>query len=286
MAPRGSPPAAEPPRATLAARHPESRAWLTLYDEAKAAAGDARWANAVPTPSETPPFIDGVTITLDPRAATSLIGRLFRHSRTPPPDAENALALLHAGITEDEAALQKAAERARIAAPLGMAVATLAAMPLLQACRAAWSARISEAWIDAGCPVCGGWATLMEARGLERRLRHRCGRCGADWSAQPVRCGFCGASDHTRLTTLVSERTAERGRVEACGVCRGYVKTITTLTACPPTEVPLLDLETVHLDVAAIEHGFQRPVPAPRHVILDIASGTRSRFSAWLGRRS
>ena len=69
------------------------------------------------------------------------------------------------------------------------------------------------------------------------------------------------AHDHAKLTTLVSERPGERGRVEACTACRGYVKTITTLTPCPPADVMLLDLDTVHLDVAAIEHGFQRPRP-------------------------
>src|SRR2546421_694409 len=84
--------------------------------------------------------------------------------------------------------------------------AALMAVPLLQACRAAWRARISEAWLDAACPVCGAWAAVVEARGLERRLRHRCGRCGADWAAEPVRCSFCDMRDHERLTTPVSDR--------------------------------------------------------------------------------
>jgi FdhE protein len=125
--------------------------------------------------------------------------------------------------------------------------------------------------------VCGASAALVEARGLERRLRHRCGRCGADWAAEPLRCPFCGTRDHGKLTGLVSERAGERGRVEACGLCRGYLKTITTLTAAPPAEVALLDLETVHLDVAAVEHDFQRPPTRPRRVALRAGSRSRAR---------
>jgi FdhE protein len=150
-------------------------------------------------------------------------------------------------------------------------------MPFLQACRVAWAARIPDAYEDAACPVCGASAALVEARGLERRLRHRCGRCGADWAAEPLRCPFCGTRDHGKLTGLVSERAGERGRVESCGLCRGYLKTITTLTAAPPAEVALLDLETVHLDVAAVEHDFQRPPARPRRVALRAGSRSRAR---------
>jgi len=264
-------------RVALAARCPESQAWLRLYDVAHSALDDAAWTAAVPAPSDTAPLIDGAAISADARAVTDLVRALLDRAGSPSPGDADVIALLEAAIMEDGDALHLIAARAGLPPEIAAATAALATMPLLQACRAAWGANIAEAWIDAACPVCGAWATMVEARGLERRLRHRCGRCGADWSAQPVRCGFCGAHDHAKLTTLVSERPGERGRVEACTACRGYVKTITTLTPCPPADVMLLDLDTVHLDVAAIEHGFQRPRPAPRRVKLEAAPRARAR---------
>ncbi|HEV8144496.1 MAG TPA: formate dehydrogenase accessory protein FdhE [Methylomirabilota bacterium] len=274
------------PRAALAARQPECEAWLRLYDQAQAALGDSAWADAVPAPSDTTPFIDGAMITVDARAAPRLVQALLRRAGVRAPADDDAIALLEAAIAEDDAALSAVAVRAGIGHDIAAATGALATMPLLQACRQAWTSRLPDSWIDAACPVCGAWAAVTEERGLERRLRHRCGRCGADWSAQPVRCAFCGTVEHRHLTTLVSERTGERGRVEACGVCRGYVKTITTLTACAPTDVVLLDLETVHLDIAAIEHGFQRPPPTPRRVAVHAATRRRTgRLVALLGGR-
>ena len=254
------------PVATLAARHPEFARWLALYGIARAGAADPAWDAAVTEPSTSPPFVEGARLVVDARAAGRLVHALsVRAGAAPPADA---LALLRAGVVEDFEG------RTEIVAAVG----TLAAIPLLLACRRAWEARIPESWTDPACPICGAWAALVEARGLERRLRHRCSRCGADWAAEPVRCPFCDTRDHARLTSLVSERVEERGRVEACMDCRGYLKTVTTLTPCPPDEVGLLDLETVHLDVAAVDHDFRRP-PSRRRSVTLIAAPPRGRAS-------
>jgi FdhE protein len=246
-------------RAPLVARHPEYASWLALLDTARAALDDPAWTAAVPEPSASPPFVDGATFTVDARRAERLVHVIFGRAGVAPP--ADTLVLLQAAIVED-------ADVFHGRGGLEASAAALATLPLLHACRRAWEAAIPASWIDAACPICGAWAAVVEARGLERRLRHRCGRCGADWAAEPVHCPFCHARDHSRLTTLVSERAAERGRVEACHDCRGYLKTITTLAPCPPDEVGLLDLETVHLDVAAMEHGFRRPPPRPRRAIV------------------
>jgi FdhE protein len=90
------------------------------------------------------------------------------------------------------------------------------------------------------------------------------GRCGAVWAAQVLRCPFCGATEHTRLGTLVPEAGDTR-KADTCADCGAYIKTITTLAACPPADVRLLDAATVDLDVAALDHGFTRPsAPARR----------------------
>jgi hypothetical protein len=253
-------------RGAVQARAPESASWLALYDVARAALDAPAWDAAVPAPGAATPFIDGTTLGVDPAAAARLVGAIVRGAGGTAPDADDTLALLEAGIVEDEAGIAAGAARTGLTTAVAGVAAALAAMPLLHACRRAWAARVPDTWIDAACPVCGTWAALVEARGLERTLRHRCARCGADWAAEPVRCGFCGIRAHEQLTALVAERADERGRVEACGGCGAYVKSVTTLTATPAADLALLDLDTVHLDVAAIEHAFRRPPARPRRV--------------------
>jgi hypothetical protein len=47
-------------------------------------------------------------------------------------------------------------------------------------------------------------------------------------------------------------------RVETCEACRGYLKSITRLRATPPEALVLVDLDTVELDILALEHGYTR----------------------------
>jgi FdhE protein len=262
-------------RAALAVSVPECEPWLALYDEARAALDDAGWAAAVPPPADTAPFIDGASFTVDGSAVTRLVRALLRRAGGSLATDAQATGFVEAAIAGGESGFDGIAAEANVSPALAGAIGTLAAMPLLHACRTAWAPAIPDGWIDATCPICGAWAALVEARGLERRLRHRCGRCGADWDAEPVRCGFCGARDHGRLAALVPEHGGERRRVEACTACRGYLKTMTTLAATPPDEVALADLETVPLDVAAVAQGFRRPAPRPWRITLRVPARDR-----------
>jgi hypothetical protein len=73
------------------------------------------------------------------------------------------------------------------------------------------------------------------------------------------RCAFCGNADHERLGSLVSDAEGATRKVETCGVCRGYLKNVTTLRAWASDEVALADLATVDLDLAALDRGYVRP---------------------------
>ncbi|HYE90892.1 MAG TPA: formate dehydrogenase accessory protein FdhE [Terriglobales bacterium] len=265
----------------VASRHPEWHVWLALYREARAACDEAAWREAAAvTPHEAAgaPLIAGAVLTVDPGRARPVVRALMERAFTldgAALDGATAVRVLEAAVNDDRPALSALAEGLRLAPALFAEVAALAAMPLLQAYRQAWSARAPSEWLEAACPLCGAWAALAEARGLERALRLRCGRCGADWAALPVRCAFCGTAEHDKLGALVSERGADLRRVETCSVCLGYMKTVTTLQACAPADVRLLDVDTVELDVAALEHGFARPARAPRR--LDVRLVARAR---------
>jgi FdhE protein len=53
------------------------------------------------------------------------------------------------------------------------------------------------------------------------------------------------------------ERPARR--VEVCGTCSGYLKTVDVPEPTPFPLVAIADLETMDLDVAAMENGYRRP---------------------------
>lgn len=271
-----------------------SRGWRALLDAARGEAAARCWRQAAPAPADDrrpeAPLLAGAVCVVDVAGARRWIRRLLaRAAAQPGPAATLAragavdpLAFLAAAVEDDAVRLQTLAAEAGVAAAPLRAVAPLAAMPLLQACGRALERHVPAAWRRGYCPICGAWPTLAEARGLERTRRFRCARCGADWKAEWLRCPFCDTTDHTRLGALVPEDAREVQRVETCGVCRGYVKVLTTLSARAPLDVALDDLDTIALDVAALEHGYARP-PAPGHPLRTRLAGREpGRLRAWL----
>jgi FdhE protein len=50
-----------------------------------------------------------------------------------------------------------------------------------------------------------------------------------------------------------------RFRINVCERCKGYLKVGNAFDPPPPEFVALDDVLTMHLDIAAIERGYQRP---------------------------
>jgi FdhE protein len=252
----------------------DSRLWVALLDAVGEAAAERAWRAAVPDvrahADGRTPLLTDATIVLDPRvlrrwtrrlletaagaggAATTLAGALRAGT-------DDHVALFESGLEQDAARLQALAASLGVDAEALAAVAGLVPMPLLRACAERLAEPGESGWTRGYCPVCGAWPLLAEARGLERARRLRCGRCAADWPSAWLTCPYCETVEHTRLGSLVPEATRETRKVDTCGLCHGYVKTITTLAPTPPDELGLIDLATVELDVAALEHGYARP---------------------------
>lgn len=255
--------------AELEAERPEWRGWLRLLGAALEALDDSAWTEiAVERPAVRPagaPLLDGAAIAVDARAATRWVRRLFAAAAEaredgpaaiPDPNSVDALALLEAAVRQDTAGVARAAGTApHAAAPL----AQLAALPLLHACRSRLADEVETSWVRGYCPVCGGWPTLAELRGLERTRRLRCGRCGGDWSRPVLECAFCDETDHWKQPMLSSAGEEETRRIDCCRSCSGYVKTMTVLQPTPGWALALQDVSTVELDLAALERGYTRP---------------------------
>jgi FdhE protein len=135
----------------------------------------------------------------------------------------------------------------------GMATVQEAAAPLVQ----------SVAWDRGECPVCGGPPLIGEFRGLDQSRFLRCGLCAASWEVSRQWCPACGNRDHESLGFLAKEGEENRYRVATCDACRSGVKMLSTLSALPPLLLLVADAATLHLDLAAADHGYLCP-PTPR----------------------
>lgn len=253
--------------------------WLTVLAEARQALDDPLWARAVPAGAQgavsfsvqPAPLLHDATLTVDAARTDRFVRRLFGVAGE---SGESAVALraaaggarleapglLEAAIRQDVRCLDGWAARLGVEPLVLRTVAAVAVTPLLHACRRVWKDGPLASWRHGYCPVCGAWPTFAEARGLEHSRQLRCARCGGDWRTDWLRCPYCDNADHTRLGALVvADAPLETRKVDTCEACRGYVKSITTLRATPVDEVALVDLDTVELDIAALQRGYARP---------------------------
>lgn len=280
----------------LRTQRPEWRPWLALVEATRREAESDRWEATVPTAPPSPeaavPLLEGVTVALDRKAARRFFDQLLE---TAARDGTPKMTTLRAALDDggDEAALFVASVRqdgAGIAAIAGacgadaealQAVVSLFALPFLHACGRRWKPFAHESWTEGYCPTCGSWPAFAEVRGIERTRCLRCGRCGDQWQALPLRCPYCRTIDHERLARLVPE-VAGPHAIDVCRDCLGYVKTFTKLQGCAPTAVMPEDLASVDLDLAAVSLGYKRPEGCGYSIDIFVAdAGARRRLFAW-----
>jgi FdhE protein len=274
--------------------HPEWRPLLALVEAALAEVERPEWREAVPAiapPSPgVEPLLSGAVVMLARRPIERWVRRVLVTAAGVGPgvplDEASArridpVSLLQAAVAQDTDGLDAIARDMGDARGVLRGMAPLLAMPLLQACRRAWTRLTPPTWPHGYCPVCGAWPALAEIRGLDGARQLRCRCCGGDWATEWLRCPFCGEHDHTRLGSLVSADRLQRAKIDVCDRCHGYLKTITTFAPVRPEQVVLQDLATVVLDVAAVERGYRSPsLRRPRAVsIVARPSGLRDLLS-------
>jgi FdhE protein len=245
--------------AEVAQRRPEWQGWIGLLDVARRAMNET-WSVAL-TPARTSPsagsrepLLHNRTLRVDAGRARALIEELGL--RLSPADS---LALLSAAISGDTAVIQRLSAQLEVDAAALESLAQMAALPLLQTCRQQLQRLLPQLWSESYCPICAAWPVLAERRGLDRSRRLRCGRCATDWEVEWLYCIYCGERDHRKLGTLLPEESGEMLKVETCDTCHGYLKSIASLQGFQPLELLLQDLETVELDLVALERGYHRP---------------------------
>jgi FdhE protein len=109
------------------------------------------------------------------------------------------------------------------------------------------------------CPVCGSQPAIAWLEGEGQRYLF-CSFCWHKWPLNRARCPFCDSRNQEGLLYLYSEEEKEY-RVDACQSCRTYIKTVDTRVLGRPVYPSLEQVASLHLDLKAVEAGYQPGVP-------------------------
>ena len=174
--------------------------------------------------------------------------------------------LLTASLARNQAAIRTGASHRGLAPDLVWLVAELAVSPFVHALQeslfghardaGADLQQALDAWNRGYCPACGSWPALAEVVGGHRTLR--CSFCSSAWELTTYACIYCEERGEKFVTAAPDEERKDR-RLEVCSTCGGYLKTIDLAELSPFPLLSISDIETTDLDVAAMEHGYQRP---------------------------
>jgi FdhE protein len=115
-----------------------------------------------------------------------------------------------------------------------------------------------DGWSWGHCPLCGSWPAFAEQLAGGRWLR--CSFCAAAWRSEPVACIYCGKENAAPPTSAETRQTRV---IDACGACRGYLKVIPAERMMPFPLLALTDLESMDMDMIAMQQGFARPPIRP-----------------------
>lgn len=108
------------------------------------------------------------------------------------------------------------------------------------------------------CPVCGDLPLMGFLRSEDGLRVLECSRCGTRWGFPRMMCPFCMTTDQEKLRYIYLEDDPHH-RAYLCDNCRKYIK-ITSGYVGKDEELvlPLEDLATAGLDLAAEEKGYLR----------------------------
>ena len=197
--------------------------------------------------------------------ATGGAGDVARHIRTAIEERTmDAGSLFTASLARNQNAIRQGATHRGLAPDLVWLVGELTVGPVACALQRTLFAMVTDPsliealtrWPNGYCPACGSWPALAEIVDSRRILR--CSFCAAAWEVPSFACVYCQEAGGPFVTAAPDEERKDR-RVEVCSTCSGYLKTVDVPELSPFPLLSIADLETMDLDVAAMEHGFVRP---------------------------
>jgi FdhE protein len=177
----------------------------------------------------------------------------------------DAGSLLAASLQRDQTAIRTGATHRGLSPDLLWLVAELAVSPFAHAIQETLVAPTGPdsplgtalgAWAHGYCPICGSWPALAEVADTHRILR--CSFCAFAWELPTYACVYCGEAGETFVTAAPNLERKDR-RIEACAACGSYLKAVEVPELSTFPLLAISDLETMDLDMAAMERGYARP---------------------------
>ena len=219
--------------------------------------------------------LTGVLISLCGELAAGGAGEVAEHIRSAIESRQlDAGSLLAASLSRDQGAIRSGAAHRGLAPDLVWLVAELAVGPFAYALQRSVFADAGLAerpdgsrpdnpvqlalhdWNHGYCPACGSWPAMAEVVGGHRTLC--CSFCAAAWELTTYACVYCAEDGEPFVTAAPDEERKDR-RVEVCSSCSGYLKTVDVSEMSPFPLLSIGDLETMDLDMAAMDHGYAKP---------------------------
>jgi FdhE protein len=219
--------------------------------------------------------LTGVLISLCGELAAGGAGEVAEHIRSAIESRQlDAGSLLAASLSRDQGAIRSGAAHRGLAPDLVWLVAELAVGPFAYALQRSVFADAGlpeqtdgsrpdnpvqlalDGWNHGYCPACGSWPAMAEVVGGHRTLC--CSFCAAAWELTTYACVYCAEDGEPFVTAAPDEERKDR-RVEVCSSCSGYLKTVDVSEMSPFPLLSIGDLETMDLDMAAMDHGYAKP---------------------------
>lgn len=118
-----------------------------------------------------------------------------------------------------------------------------------------------DLWRLGSCPFCSAppaWSDIEE----DGKRWLSCTLCAGRWTFGRLQCPFCDNRNAKTLTRLAAEEQEEGYLIEACDVCRGYIKGVDRRVRWNAASALIEDWGTPHLDVIARGKGYWRATPS------------------------
>jgi len=159
--------------------------------------------------------------------------------------------VMKAALTSNYEAIDASAKAFNIDSPVLALLLHLSLRPsLLIIAQAVLEHLDLSLWHHGHCPVCGSAPRLADLSGEGGKRRLHCSLCETVWSYPRLRCPFCENDNRKELSYLRAENE-EGFRVDLCGRCNNYLKTMDLREIAGPVILPLDDVATWHLDIIA-----------------------------------
>ena len=178
--------------------------------------------------------------------------------------ALDAAALFAASLARDQDAIRTGAVHQGVAPDLLWLAGELTVSPFVHALQQALFGsgdpalqETLRAWNHGYCPLCGSWPALAEVVASHRVLR--CSFCALAWELNQYSCIYCGEEGEGFVTAAPDEERKDRRSRNLQRPAAVISRRWDAPALSPFPLLAIADLETMDLDVAAMEQGYGRP---------------------------